>query len=223
MAQPEHAARAAEMLESVYLARAEWRKVMLALDARLATSEDPEARRTLLRRLAKLHEEQEENYKAALETVAKLLSEDVTDETTWAELERLARVANAGGRLAEIFAGELEKITADEPATAKLAKRTGELFEQEKDVERALHFYRRAYAFAPEERHGPFEAIDRLLREAKRPADRVALYREALDHSNEPAERIATLAHDRADRGGRAQGRRPGDRHVSRGARHRRG
>ncbi len=193
MAQPEHAARAAEMLESVYLARAEWRKVMLALDARLATSEDPEARRTLLRRLAKLHEEQEENYKAALETVAKLLSEDVTDETTWAELERLARVANAGGRLAAIYAGELEKITADEPVTAKLAKRTGELFEQEKDVERALHFYRRAYAFAPEERHGPFESIDRLLREAGRPADRVALYREALDHSNEPAERIATL------------------------------
>jgi tetratricopeptide (TPR) repeat protein len=193
MAQPEHAARAAEMLESVYLARAEWRNVMVALEARLATSDDPDRRRTLLRRLAKLHEEQEENYLAALETVAKLLAEDVTDETTWAELERLARVANAGGRLAEIYAGELEKVEADEPVTAKLAKRTGELFEQEKNSERALHFYRRAYAFAPEERQGPFESIDRLLREANRPADRVALYREALDHTNDPTERIATL------------------------------
>ncbi len=193
MSQPEHAARAAEMLETVYLARAEWRNVMQALDARLSASEDPETRRGLLRRLAKLHEEQEENYKAALETVAKLLGEDITDETTWAELERLARVANAGGRLAEIYAAELEKITADEPLTAKLAKRTGELFEQEKDLERALHFYRRAYAFAPEEREGPFQSIDRLLRDAGRPADRVALYREALDHCNDPAERIATL------------------------------
>jgi len=193
MSEPEHAARAAEMLESVYLARAEWRKVMTALEARLAASGDPDTRRTLLRRLAKLHEEQEENYKAALETVAKLLGEDITDETTWAELERLARVANAGGRLAEIYASELQKVTADEPVTAKLAKRTGELFEQEKDIERALHFYRRAYAFAPEDREGPFQSIDRLLREANRPADRVALYREALDHSNDPAERIATL------------------------------
>jgi tetratricopeptide (TPR) repeat protein len=193
MVQPEHAARAAEMLESVYLARAEWRNVMTALEARLAASQDPDTRRTLLRRLAKLHEEQEENYKAALETVAKLLAEDITDETTWSELERLARVANAAGRLAEVYASELEKITADEPVTAKLAKRTGELFEQEKDVERALHFYRRAYAFAPEERQGPFESIDRLLRDAGRPADRVALYREALDHSSDPTERIATL------------------------------
>jgi tetratricopeptide (TPR) repeat protein len=193
MATPEHAARAAEMLESVYLSRAEWGKVMRALEARLATSEDPDSRRTLLRRLAKLHEEQEENYKAALETIAKLLGEDITDETTWAELERLARVANAGGRLAEVYASELAKVEADEPVTAKLARRTGELFEQEKDVERALHFYRRAYAFAPEERVGPFESIDRLLRDANRPADRVALYREALDHASEPADRIATL------------------------------
>jgi tetratricopeptide (TPR) repeat protein len=193
MAQPEHAARAAEMLEAVYLARAEWKKVMLALEARLQASQDPDARRGLLRRLAKLHEEQEENYKAALETVALLLAEDVTDETTWSELERLARVANAEGRLAEIYAAELEKVTADEPVTAKLARRTGELFEQEKKVERALHFYRRAYAFAPEERTGPFESIDRLLKDANRPADRVALYREALDHANDPADRIATL------------------------------
>src|SRR5690606_2622446 len=52
------AARAAEMLEAVYLARLDWRKVMGAIEARLEGSEDPEERRELLRRLAKLHEEQ---------------------------------------------------------------------------------------------------------------------------------------------------------------------
>ncbi|MGH7298324.1 MAG: tetratricopeptide repeat protein, partial [Polyangiaceae bacterium] len=125
----DYAARAAEMLEPVYLARLDWRRVMATLEARLVASQDPDERRQLLRRLAKMHEEQEENYSAALETTAKLLSEDPTDEPTWGELERLARVANAEARLAEIFAGELEKITADEPATARLAQRTGELFE----------------------------------------------------------------------------------------------
>jgi len=102
---------------------------MVTLEARLATSQDPDERRQLLRRVAKMHEEQEENYVAALETTAKLLAEDPAAEGTWAELERLARVANAEGRLAEIFAIELEKITSDEPATARLAQRTGELFE----------------------------------------------------------------------------------------------
>lgn len=186
-------ARAAEMLEAVYLTRLDWRKVMSAIEARLEASEDPDDRRQLLRRLAKLHEEQEENYRAALETTAKLLAEDVTDESTWAELERLARVANAEGRLAEIYASELEKVQADEPATAKLSDRTGELFESQKNAERALVFYRRAYAFDPEAEHGAFEAIDRLLREANRPKDRVALYREALDFRNDPAERLTTL------------------------------
>src|SRR6202035_4796464 len=127
--------------------RLDWRRVMTALEARLEASQDPDERRQLLRRLAKMHEEQEENYVAALETIAKLLAEDATDEATWAELERLARVANAEARLAEVYATELAKITSDEPVTARLARRTGELFESQKDVDRALTFYRRAYAF----------------------------------------------------------------------------
>jgi tetratricopeptide (TPR) repeat protein len=189
----EHGARAAEMLEPVYLARLDWRRVMATLESRLEASQDPDERRQLLRRLAKMHEEQEENYGAALETTAKLLAEDATDESTWGELERLARVANAEARLAEIFAGELEKVTADEPATARLAQRTGELFEAHKQVERALLFYRRAHAFDPEAKNGTFEAIDRLLRESSRPQDRVKLFRESLDYKHEPAERLEAL------------------------------
>ncbi len=193
MAKREFAARAAQMLEPVYLARLDWRRVMTTLEARLAVSQDPDERRLLLRRLSKLHEEQAEDYRAALETTALLLAEDVSDEGTWGELERLARVANAEARLAEVYAGELEKIASDEPATARLAKRTGELFEAQKDVDRALSFYRRAYAFDPEASHGSFEAIDRLLRDAGRPADRVKLYRDALDYKSDPNERLGVL------------------------------
>ncbi|MBX3189348.1 MAG: tetratricopeptide repeat protein [Labilithrix sp.] len=187
------AGRAAEMLEQVYLARLDWRRVMTAIDARLEGSEDPDERRTLLRRLAKLHEEQEENYKAALEVTAKLLAEDVTDESSWSELERLARVANAEDRLAEIYAAELEKIASDEPSTARLAFRTGELFEAQKQGARALAFYRRAYAFSPEEEQAAFHAIDRLLAQGSKPAERVALYRDALEYRTAPEERVATL------------------------------
>ncbi len=193
MSNRDHAARAAEMLEPVYLARLDWRRVMKTLEARLDASQDPDERRQLLRRLSKMHEEQEENYAAALEMTAKLLAEDLTDEGTWAELERLARVANAEARLAEIFAGELAKITSDEPVTARLSRRTGELFEAQKDVDRALSFYRRAYAFDPEATDGTFEAIDRLLRTAGRPRERVELFRASLDFKREPKERLKAL------------------------------
>lgn len=193
MSDPDRAARAAEMLEPVYMARLDWRRVMATIGARLDASQDPDERRQLLRRLAKMYEEQEEDYRAAMETTAKLLAEDLTDEATWAELERLARVASGEGRLAEIFAGELAKVTADEPATARLAKRTGELFEQQKDVERALSFYRRAHAFDPEANDGTFEALDRLLRDAGRARDRVQLHRSTLEFKNDPRERLAVL------------------------------
>lgn len=187
------AARAAELLEDVYLAKLDWRKVMRTIDARLRHSQDPEERGALLRRLAKLHEEQEENYNEALEVMGKLLAEDITDESTWAELERLARVANAEGRLAEILAAELDKITADEPATARLARRAGELFEAKQDFERALSYYRRSYRFAPEEGRAAFDAIDRILKATGRPAERVTLYRNSLDYRLEPQDRVKTL------------------------------
>lgn len=187
------AARAAALLEDVYLAKLDWRRVMKTLDARLRLSQDPEERATLLRRLAKLHEEQEEDYTAALEVTGKLLAEEVTDESTWAELERLARVANAEGRLADIFAAELDKLTSDEPATARLAYRTGELFEAKKDLERALAYYRRSYRFAPEEGQKAFAAIDRILVATDKPQDRVTLYRNSLDYKIDPAARVATL------------------------------
>ncbi len=193
MAQRDYAARAAEMLEPVYLARLDGRRVLSTLEARLGASQDPDERRSLLRRLAKMHEEQEENYEAALETTAKLLAEDPTDQATWSELERLARVANAEPRLAEIYAGELAKITSDEPATASLARRTGELLEAQNDVEGALSFYRRTYAFDPEAKDGTFDAIDRLLRASGRHQDRVKLYRDALDYIRDPRERLAAL------------------------------
>jgi tetratricopeptide (TPR) repeat protein len=193
MGQRDHAARAAEMLEPVYLARFDGRRVMSTIEARLGASQDPDERRHLLRRLAKMHEEQEDNYEAALDATAKLLGEDPSDESTWAELERLARVSNAEARLAEIYASELGKVTSDEPAIARLAKRTGELFEAQNNVERALVFYRRAYAFDPEAKDGTFQAIDRLLRAAGRPWDRVKHYRESLDYVHDARDRLAAL------------------------------
>jgi tetratricopeptide (TPR) repeat protein len=178
---PEHRARAGEMLEPVYLRRADWNRVKMALDARLAASDDPTERRELLTRLATLHEEQLEDYKAALETVAKLLHEDLGDEGVWHELERLAKVASAERRLAEIYSAELEALTSDDPQSAKLCRRTGEIYAELGDVASALKWYRRAHEFEPESRE-LFGAIDGLLMREGRHEERVALYRTSLDY-----------------------------------------
>ena len=188
---PEHQARAGEMLEPVYLRRADWAKVKTALGARLTASQDPAERRDLLTRLSTLHEEQLEDYAAALETVAQLLHEELTDEGVWAELERLAKVASAEKRLAEIYATELGAISSDDASSAKLCRRTGEIYADLGEVTSALTWYRRAHEFEPDSRE-LFAAIDALLVKESRHAERVALYRAALDYLSDE-ERLAGL------------------------------
>lgn len=190
--EPEHRARAAAMLEPVYLTRADFDRVMAAISARLDFEQEPEQRRELLSRLAQLYEEQKEDYVAALETTAKLLAEDASSKETLAELERLAKVAGAEKRLAEIYADRLGDGVLDDEDTARLARRTGELFAQLGDLDRALGFYRRALAFEPESRE-LFDAADDILRRTNRHEERVEHYRKGLDHRYEPAERLAAL------------------------------
>ncbi len=189
---PEHRARAAEMLEPVYMRRADFTHLMAAIEARLASSQEPDQRRPLLKRLAHLKEEQTEDYRGALETVAKLLHDDLGDETTWGELERLAKVAAAQDRLAEIYAAELEALPADDGASARLCQKTGELYGKLGRIEPALRFYRRALTYEPDSKP-LFEAIDALLIADRRPEQRVELYRAGLEHRYDASERLSLL------------------------------
>jgi len=189
---PIERARAAALLEPVYLLRADFGKVMNTIRARLEASGDPDERRELLTRLAKLYEEQKEDYRAALDTVARLLAEDPSDRGTISELERLAKVASAEHRLAEIYAAELQKIDTDDEASVKLARRTGELFRDLNESSQALVFFRRALAFEPESK-SLFVSVDQLLEKAGQAEERVQLYRQGLEHRFEPAERLALL------------------------------
>jgi tetratricopeptide (TPR) repeat protein len=192
--EPEHKAQAAEMLEPVYMRTADWGKLQRVLEARLETSHDPTERAELFRRLGTLYEEQLEDYPAALETIAKLLREDPSDEEIWREVERLGRVlgAESDKRVAEIYAAALDEVGADDPRTASLAQRTGELFASAKDAERALRWYRRAYEFNRDARD-LFDAIDGLLVELGRHEERVTHYRAALEHTFDDAQRVPLL------------------------------
>jgi tetratricopeptide (TPR) repeat protein len=190
--EPEYRGRAAALLEPIYVSLGNYDRVMAALSSRLSASQDPDERRELLTRLAKLYEEQKEDYGAALNTVARLLEDDISDQTTIQELERLAKVADSSKQLAEIYAGALDKVTVDEPAVAKLAKRTGELFAEQGDLDRSLDYYRRALAFDPEDTD-VFGRIDELLSRLARHDERVTLYTSALEYRFEDAQRIQLL------------------------------
>ncbi len=202
--EPQWRARAGEHLEPIYLARSDYDHVMATIEARLDTADSVE-RRELLQRLAQLHEEQKEDYRAALETVAKLFHEDLTDESTVSELERLAKVSDSRSRLVEIYAHELDEVSHDDESTAQLCRRSGELYRELGEMEKALKFYRRALAFLPED-VSLFRAVDGILEALERHEERVQLHRATLDHRFDAEDRlallhvIASLQHERLDR-----------------------
>ncbi|RYG85923.1 hypothetical protein EON77_04685, partial [bacterium] len=198
LAKNEHAERAAEALEPVYVRLRNWEKLAETLEARIRATEDPSTRIELLTRLAKLREEQEENYAGALEAMGRVLAEDVRERSTWSELERLARVAGAESRLAEMLTTELAKVETEDEDTAALAEKTGKLLrslasQDPGSPERALEYFKRHLAFAPEAAQDSFRAIDEIYSSRGRWEERALLHREALAYRDEPQERLQTL------------------------------
>lgn len=191
-AEPEAQARAAELLEPIYVLRGDHLRIIEALRARLAASDDLYERRPLLLRLASLQEAQTEDPASAFDTLATLFREDLSDEEARSELERLAKVAGREVKLAEIYTAPLDDATLADDQVIKLATRAGQLYASFGDTDRALALYRQAFAVEPES-PSLFEAIDSLLQGERRAAERAELHRNALEHRYEPALRVATL------------------------------
>lgn len=187
----EQHARAAMILEPIYLSRGDYDKVMGAIRAQLEQSDSLE-RRELLQRLAQLSEEQKEDYVGALDIMAQLLRDDLTDDETISELERLAKVGDAKARLARVYQTELERADESDASTAALSLRTGQLFDELAEPELALKFYRRAFVFE-QDNVELFAAMDAILQRLDRPQERVDLYRLALEYRLDPDDRVLLL------------------------------
>jgi golgin subfamily B member 1 len=188
----ESRARAATLLEPVYLMHSDFRRVIGTLKARLDATSDPIERKELLARLAKIYEEQTEEYQEALETTALLFQEDPSDELTQNELERLTKVSASQSRLAEIYATVLERIAIDDVVSARLARRAADLYLAEDASERALTFYTRALAYDPED-SSLFMEVDALLQRLSKHSERVGLYRRSLEYHHDVGARVEAL------------------------------
>ncbi|MCH2108603.1 MAG: tetratricopeptide repeat protein [Polyangiaceae bacterium] len=181
--------RIAALLEPVYMARADYDKVLSALELRLSSIDSPDEKKELVARIAQLHEEQREDYLAALEITATLLDDDLHDSSVNGELERLAGVASAELRLAEILAERLLPLDDDDEVTAALCRRAGTIFVEQERKKEALPLLQRALQFEPESAE-LFDAVDQLLIAIGTPEQRVALYRDGLDHRYDPDEQL---------------------------------
>ena len=120
----------------------------------------------------------------AIEVTGKALAEAVSGNRPFGPwLERLVRVMRPGSdpkRRAAILALALGDRAVASEELSTLARRTAEAQAEIGDVPAAIATYRRALAFEPQSKD-LLCRIDDLLRDQGSPADRIALYRAALD------------------------------------------
>lgn len=186
-------ARVAALLEPVYMVRGDYDSVLNVLLLRLEAADGADERRDLVTRLANIYEEQKEDYFSALEVTALLLKDDLADDLTLSEMERLAKVAGAELRLGELLSDLVAGLPSDDDTTGRLCRRAGEIFaKHDKDAE-ALLLLRRALLVEPESPE-LFASVDGLLKKVGTAKERVALHRTALEHRYDPADQQQLLS-----------------------------
>jgi tetratricopeptide (TPR) repeat protein len=193
----EYRTLAAEILEPGYFARMDWTKLTAALRVRVDTEPDPDERMRLLVRLARIYEEQLEDFDETMEIYARLYREDFRDEEVWETLTRLAKVGGHWNRLAKILAEPLAEVTIDDDLMAKLARFIGSVYDEKTgNLVKAAEFYTKALAFDPTDAYA-FRMLESAYLRASNHAALLELYAQQAEIANDDADRVALL-HKRA-------------------------
>ncbi|HEX4355092.1 MAG TPA: tetratricopeptide repeat protein, partial [Polyangiales bacterium] len=190
-------ALAAEVLEPGYLARMEWAKLTSALRARVESEPELVERKRLLVRLARIYEEQLEDFDETMEIYARLFREDFRDEEVWERLTRLAKVGGQWTRLAKTLGEPLLEAPVEDEISARLARYVGALYDERAvNLVKAAEFYRKALAFDRDDAVA-FRSLESIYRRGSHHAALLELYTEQVEGSGEDAQRV-DLLHKRA-------------------------
>jgi tetratricopeptide (TPR) repeat protein len=185
---------AAGLLEPVYARRADWPSLIKIGEIRLLGVEEPAARIAWSKRIARLYEEQLEDFDSALRWYGKVFQEAPTERLNLEQLLRLAGKLGRWQEVAGLLSGYLEGELSEEPAVLEIVRRTAAIFDLELGQrEEAEKLYRRLYDARPDdgevtriyegalERWSAWRELRELLDEqagrAVEPAARIALLR----------------------------------------------
>jgi tetratricopeptide (TPR) repeat protein len=144
---------AAELLEPVYAGRADWPSLIKIGEIRLLQVEEPAERLAWTKRIARLFEEQLEDYDSALRWYGKVFQEAPTERLSSEQLLRLAGKLDRWQDAASLLSGYLEGELGEEPAVLDIVRRTAEIFDHKLGQRpEAEKYYRRLFDARPDDR-----------------------------------------------------------------------
>jgi tetratricopeptide (TPR) repeat protein len=180
-------ALAAEVLEPIYVQRQDWPRLARIWEIELDAAADPPERIRLTRQIARLYEEQLEEFEDAMRWYARLFHEGPADPAVRDQLHRLASILDHWAQLADIYAAHLADNAGDAPEIRDIALAAATIFDRRTgDVDRGQAAYRRALAVpAPSPASVPddaelFRRLEALLVRAERWDTLVEVYGETI-------------------------------------------
>ncbi|MGD8606665.1 MAG: tetratricopeptide repeat protein [Myxococcales bacterium] len=169
---------AAEVLEDVYLAAGEYRKLAEAREVKVRFTEDPRDRVEMLHQLAEIYEIQLEDLPQAFHAFVRALPLDSRNDLTFASLERLAEQTGRWHEVASRYDEQVNEKRDEFPEEVMhLAKRSAVINEVHlNDVDAAISRYQFVVDLDPADATS-IEALDRLYEQTERWDDLAATLR----------------------------------------------
>ena len=183
---------AAEVLEPIYIARADWPRLARIYEAHLDGSSEPAERLDLTRQIARLYEEQLEDLEGAFHWYTRVFREEPTDSSVRDQLQRLATILDDWPGLARAYQGLLDDEPGDAPHLREVAIAAATVYDRRLDAwEPAAKAYRRALAAPGEAREdlALFARLEALLKRHNQWRQVVDVYDEAINAADDDARR----------------------------------
>ncbi|HEY8946389.1 MAG TPA: tetratricopeptide repeat protein, partial [Polyangiaceae bacterium] len=183
---------AASILESIYETREDWEKLIGALEILAATTQEPQRRVELLRKIADVSATRLRAFDRALDAQARALKEDPGLVESQREIEALAAQTGAWDRLIEIY-GEVAQNLVDQRLARDYWIRLAAIEERLGKVNAAAQSYERVLALDPTDSDA-LAAMEALYTRTGHWEELIGVYRRRIDLAEDGGEREALYA-----------------------------
>ncbi len=147
---------AAEVLEPIYVGQQRWNDLIRVYEARLESTSDPRDRLKLTRFVARLYEEQLEDFEHASQWYAKVFREAPGDQAIRDQLQRLASMIDNWAFVAQTYQGYLDDEAGETLELREVAVAAALIYDRRlNDVDHAFAAYRRALGILIDNGGGP--------------------------------------------------------------------
>ena len=188
---------AAEVLEPIYVAQQRWVDLIRVYEAKLESASDPRERLRLTRFVARLFDDQLEDFEKASRWYARLFRELPSDPGIRDQLHRLASIGDNWAFVAQTYQDYLDAESGDSSDLRDVAIAAATIYDRRLgEVDRAFHAYRRALAIADDGVPDARELVRRLedlLGRHKRWAELIAIYDDVIASDEDDLRREALI------------------------------